>query len=157
MARMPQGSTDLETSICQDKQVSTFRRFDASTFPRRCLVVMYHYVHDTEPMTAEGVKGLTSREFRLQLDRLCSAAEPIDWPALFAWSRGHGTLPQRCFLLTFDDGLADHARVVLPILQERGLRGTFFVPGAVLDSERLLPAHAIHLLLSTLGVPCVAQ
>jgi peptidoglycan/xylan/chitin deacetylase (PgdA/CDA1 family) len=52
--------------------------------------------------------------------------------------------------LTFDDGLVDHAERVLPVLEERGLRGVFFVPGAVLTSHQLLPAHAIHLLLSTM-------
>ena len=118
----------------------------------RCLVVMYHYVHDTEPVTAEGVGSLTTREFKDQLDQLCRVAEPINWPWLFAWMEGRSELPERCFLLTFDDGLADHARIVAPILMERGLRGVFFVPGAVLTSQRMLPAHATHLLLSTLGV-----
>ncbi len=118
----------------------------------RCLVVMYHYVHDTEPVTAEGVFSLTTREFKAQLDQLCRVAEPINWPGLFAWMEGRGELPERCFLLTFDDGLADHARIVAPILMERGLHGVFFVPGAVLTSQRMLPAHATHLLLSTLGV-----
>jgi peptidoglycan/xylan/chitin deacetylase (PgdA/CDA1 family) len=76
--------------------------------------------------------------------------EPIDWPMLYAWALGQGSIPDRCFLLTFDDGLADHAERVVPILRDRGIRGVFFVPGAVLAGRRLLPAHAIHLLLSTL-------
>ncbi len=117
----------------------------------RCLAVMYHYVHDFEPITCRGVRGLTSKEFRIQLDHLCAVMEPIRWPDLFAWTQGRRTLPDRCFLLTFDDGLADHAKIVLPILEERGLRGTFFVPGSILTDRRLLPAHAIHLLLSYLG------
>ncbi len=124
---------------------------DADDAPR-CLVVMYHYVHDTEPLTCEGVRGLTSRAFREQLDSLCRAAEPISWPTLYAWTHGNATLPKRCFLVTFDDGLVDHAKTVLPILQRRGIRGTFFIPGAVLSTERMLSAHAIHVLLSTLGI-----
>ncbi|MGB2987216.1 MAG: polysaccharide deacetylase family protein [Phycisphaerae bacterium] len=101
--------------------------------------------------TAPGTHGLTSQEFCAQLDRLCNTAEPIDWPTLYAWMCGRRSVPDRCFLLTFDDGLADHAETVLPILEERGLRGAFFVPGAVLTTQRLLSAHAIHLLLSTLN------
>jgi peptidoglycan/xylan/chitin deacetylase (PgdA/CDA1 family) len=77
--------------------------------------------------------------------------EPIDWPTLFAWMDGRAEIPNRSFLLTFDDGLADHAETVLPILEDRGLRGVFFVPGAVLTTHRMLPAHSIHLLLSVLG------
>jgi peptidoglycan/xylan/chitin deacetylase (PgdA/CDA1 family) len=77
--------------------------------------------------------------------------EPTDWPAFYSWRKGRHEFPDRCFLLTFDDGLADHVNVVLPILEERNLRAVFFVPGAVLATERLLSAHAIHLLLATLG------
>ena len=124
----------------------------------RCLVVMYHYVHDRDPLARPGapgihggLRGLTVADFCTQLDRLCAAMEPIDWPTLYAWLDGRADIPERCFLLTFDDGLADHAETVLPILDDRGLRGVFFVPGAVLTTHRMLPAHAIHLLLSILG------
>lgn len=116
-----------------------------------CLVVIYHYVRDKELPVHEGVGGLTPEQFSAQLDRLCSVAEPIDWPTFYAWTQDRRSIPRRSFLLTFDDGLADHARTVLPILQERGLRGVFFVPGVVLTSQVMLPAHATHLLLSRLG------
>ena len=125
----------------------------------RCLVVMYHYVHEGETVSLpspaaaklpQGVVGLTPGEFSRQLDQLCFALEPIDWPMLFAWREGRASIPERSFLLTFDDGLADHWRYVVPILQRRKLHGTFFVPGATLTSHSLLSAHAVHLLLTVL-------
>lgn len=116
-----------------------------------CMVVMYHYIHDDKPWRCGGIAGLTTGEFRAQLDRLCSTLEPVDWPTLFAWRLGRGSIPNRCFLLTFDDGLIDHAETVLPILQERDLRGVFFVPGRVLTGYHMLPAHAIHVLMSAMG------
>lgn len=117
----------------------------------RCLVVMYHYVRDADPLLP-GIRGaLTAAQFEEQLDTLCATGEPIDWPHLYAWTQGRGVIPRRCFLLTFDDGLADHYEQVLPRLQRRGLRGTFLVPGIVLNECRLLSAHAIHLLLAVLG------
>jgi len=119
---------------------------------------MYHYVHDRDALARPGgpgihggLRGLTAVEFRTQLDRLLAAMEPIDWPTLYAWMDGRTEIPARSFLLTFDDGLVDHAETVLPILEDRGLRGVFFVPGSVLATHRMLPAHAIHLLLSVLG------
>ncbi|MCH8252271.1 MAG: polysaccharide deacetylase family protein [Planctomycetes bacterium] len=117
----------------------------------KCLAVMYHYVHDEILPLSEGVRGLGAAEFEAQLDELCAWGEPINWPSLYAWRQGRGAIPERCFLLTFDDGLGDHARVVVPILEERNLRGVFFVPGAVLSEQQLLSAHAIHVLLATLG------
>ncbi len=119
----------------------------------RCLVVMYHYVHEPGLAVHDDAHyhGLLPSDFSAQLDHLCRRLEPIDWPMLYASMQGRKSIPRRCFLLTFDDGLADHARTVLPILQERGLRGAFFVPGSILVSRRMLSAHAIHILLSRLG------
>jgi peptidoglycan/xylan/chitin deacetylase (PgdA/CDA1 family) len=48
-----------------------------------------------------------------------------------------GTLPARTLVLTFDDGYADNAQVVLPILQRHGLAGTFFVCTGYLDGARM--------------------
>ena len=45
------------------------------------------------------------------------------------------TLPagaQRCFLC-FDDGTADHYEIAFPVLEELGMRATFFVPTIKLD------------------------
>ena len=124
----------------------------------RCLVVMYHYVRDDDPATRadgrperSGICGLTSDAFRDQIDRLCAAFEPVDWPTLFAWSCRRRSIPRRSFLLTFDDGLAEHAQTVVPILEQRGLHGAFFIPGAVLASHQMLSAHALHVLLSKLS------
>lgn len=123
-----------------------------------CMVVMYHYVHDIGSISNKRISsatnripGLSPRDFNDQIDELCSTMEPIDWPRLYGSMNGRSDLPKRSFLLTFDDGLADHAKTVLPILEERNIRGVFFVPAAVLTHYQMLSAHAIHLLLATLG------
>jgi len=118
---------------------------------------MYHYVRDREPPLSDGVKGLREGEFEKQLDQLSTVATPIDWPTFYAWQRGEGTIPDRSFLLTFDDGLADQAEIVVPILNRRNLSGVFFVPACVLVNHRLLPPHQVHLLLATLGLKRFAQ
>ncbi len=115
------------------------------------MVVMYHYIRDTEPFSSQGVGGLTTRDFRVQLDALCKHYEPIDWPTFFAWTQGRTDIPQRAFLTTFDDGLKDHVKTVAPILNEYGLRGVFFTAGATLSSQIMLAAHMLHLLLAQLG------
>ncbi len=128
----------------------------------QCLVVMYHYVHDSLSGTHGGkfsvrgtstsrIPGLSVSDFNTQIDDLCRTMEPIDWPTMYAWLDGRADIPRRSFLLSFDDGLAEHARIVLPILEEKSIRGLFFVPGSVLTKYKMLCAHAIHLLLATLG------
>ncbi len=123
----------------------------------RCLAVMYHYVHDqfsgadSIPHQGKGVRGLSVAQFETQLDLLTSRLEPLDWATLSAGLRGNGQLPARSFLLSFDDGLREHAEIVLPILERRSLKGIFFVPGCVLSKPKMLSAHLVHLLLEALG------
>jgi peptidoglycan/xylan/chitin deacetylase (PgdA/CDA1 family) len=54
-------------------------------------------------------------------------------------------------VLTFDDGVADHHDVVLPILERLGLWGLFFIPTAMYETGKLLDVHRIHLLLGRHG------
>lgn len=117
----------------------------------QCLVVMYHYIRPPDSQLAGGVKGLTPEEFEAQLQSLTTDLEPIDWPALCAGMEQRQPLPPRSFLLTFDDGLSDHGAELLAILQSWGLRGTFFVPGVVMTSRKLLPPHAMHILMGVMN------
>ncbi len=124
----------------------------------RCLVIMFHHVHDRARVVLPrkldltgGVKGLTPAAFEQQLDDVARGLEPVDWSTLRRALDGETPLPDDSFLLTFDDGLADHARVVCPILERRGLHGVFFVSTSTLDGTTLLAAHAVHLLLAALG------
>lgn len=123
----------------------------------RCLVVMYHYVHDrfngadrVHP-TGRGVRSISIADFESQLDCLSRRLEPTDWTQLDEHLEGRKSLPPQTFLLTFDDGLREHAEIVAPILERRGLRGLFFIPGSTLSGDHMLTAHCIHLLLEELG------
>jgi len=146
-------ATDVAAAPVPVVQAAAIRWFTACVGQDgapQCLAVMYHYVGDRDESLSRGVKGLPTAAFDAQLDLLCRTAEPVDWPALSAWLAGQRDLPERAFLLTFDDGLADHAQVVAPALARRGLTGLFFIPGAVVTSPAMLPAHQIHLLLARL-------
>lgn len=109
---------------------------------------MYHYVRARGEPLSRGVRGLSPSAFEEQLDALSRWGEPLSWEAFAPCLCGKGELPGRSFLLTFDDGLLDHAEVAAPILGDRGLRGVFFIPGRVLHEPRVLAAHQVHLLLS---------
>ena len=54
-------------------------------------------------------------------------------------------------LLTFDDGLRDHRDFVLPVLQERGLFGLFYVPSGPAITGRILDVHKVHLAVGRMG------
>lgn len=107
--------------------------------------VMYHYVRDADARPPVGYRGLGLAEFEQQLDAIGRDRTPLDWPAVVAALRGGPALPRDGVLLTFDDGLIDHDREVLPRLAARGLAATFFVL-ARRPGDGLALGHRIHVL-----------
>lgn len=63
-----------------------------------------------------------------------------DWCRQLDWMAEDG----RNFLLTFDDGLKCHVDLVLPELERRGLKGTFFVPARSAARSTACGIHNIH-------------
>ena len=95
-------------------------------------VLMYHSV-------APSGDGLTVSAAQLdaQLDFLSRGGfTTISLKELLDAQDGHGSLPAHPIVLTFDDGFVEHFGTVLPLLQKRGQKATFFiVSGWTADSS----------------------
>ncbi len=143
--------TSLKDASPEDASPDGTPAENAENASPKCLAVMYHYVRDRVTGPDREIKGVSEDGFRRQLDILCDTLTPIDWPTLVSWRMGRSELPGDSFLLTFDDGLSDHAEVVFPILEERGIRGVFFVSTGLLVEKRMNSAHQIHMLLCRMG------
>ena len=114
------------------------------------LTVMWHYVRDPAETPLVAAPGLDPETFDGGLDLLARHRTVVDWPTVAAALDGTAVLPEDAVLLTFDDGLADHARTVMPRLVGRGWSGVFFVM-ARRPGEPLTVGHALHVLLAALG------
>lgn len=114
------------------------------------LTVMWHYVRDPAETPLVAAPRLDPAAFDAQLDLLERHRTIVDWPAVAAALDGGPALPADAALLTFDDGLADHARTVMPRLVARGWSGLFFVL-ARKSGDPLTVGHSLHVLLATLG------
>lgn len=108
--------------------------------------VMWHYVRSADDEPRAGYRGVTPEAFGAQLDALCDRMTPVGWSAVLASLAGTTPLPEHAVLLTFDDGLVDHHRAVLPALSARGLSGVFFAL-ARRPGESLTLGHRLHVLL----------
>jgi peptidoglycan/xylan/chitin deacetylase (PgdA/CDA1 family) len=116
-------------------------------------MVMYHYVRPP----GSGLNALLLREFAAQLDHLGAAHEIVSIETYARYLHGQGTLPPRCAILTFDDGLMDHVEHVYPALQRRGMPAAFFVPTAPTEQRYLAAAHMNHLLLAAVDFDLLCE
>ena len=120
----------------------------------KILAVNFHYVHPSQEARYPGLHRRTLEEFRNQLDVLADTAEyvsPQQLQDLLEDSQGVATV-EKGFVLTFDDGLKDHARYVAPELDRRGWKAFFFVNTAPWEGE-FLDVHRLQLLNATVPFP----
>lgn len=120
----------------------------------RVTIVMYHYVRDLARSRFPRIKGLALEDFRGQLDFLQRHYQVVTMEAVLdALANGGRGLPPRAALLTFDDGYAEHFAHVFPLLDDRGLQGSFFPPAQPVLDDKVLPVNKIHFVLAAVDRP----
>lgn len=110
--------------------------------------VGYHYVRPDFSQAYPAFFGLTPDAFREQLRSLARLAEFIGPEDLRCALRGETPLPERAWLVTFDDGLREQYEWALPVLDELGIPAIFFANTQPLAEQRPLLVHMTHLLRS---------
>ena len=118
----------------------------------RVLIPMYHYVRDLQHSRYPLIKGLEVDLFRKQMVFFKENFNVIRMEHLIDVIKGNGSLPENAVLLTFDDGYIDNYTYVLPILEEFGFQGSFFIPGKTFTSHQLLDVNKIHYILASTDV-----
>jgi len=114
-------------------------------------IIMYHYVREIKQSRYPNIKGLEVQLFKKQLDYIEQKYHVVTTEQVIANYSGEGTLPENAALLTFDDGYSDHFQYVYPILKNRKMQGSFFVPVKPIHENRVLDVNKIHLLLEAVS------
>jgi peptidoglycan/xylan/chitin deacetylase (PgdA/CDA1 family) len=88
--------------------------------------------HGVIPAARPGVRNYTGKhlpadEFRALCAGLAARGTPVSADDAVAMLRGERPLPQRAFLISFDDGFANNLTVAAPILSELGIPAVFYV------------------------------
>ena len=100
----------------------------------RLSILIYHRVHSATdplfPFEPDAQRFEALMRFVTTTFRVITLGEALDHLA-------RNTLPPRSLVITFDDGYADNAEIVMPILQRLGVRATFFVSTGFLDGGRM--------------------
>jgi peptidoglycan/xylan/chitin deacetylase (PgdA/CDA1 family) len=116
---------------------------------QQLLLVNYHYVREPRAHPYPGIHPISPEAFAQQLKRLAAQfhiATPEEVEAYVLQGRD---LPRDSVLVTFDDGLVDHAETVRDILDPMGVKAVFFVCSRPLTEQRAVSVHKIHWLRAT--------
>jgi peptidoglycan/xylan/chitin deacetylase (PgdA/CDA1 family) len=110
------------------------------------LIVNYHHVREKNPTGFAGLHHIRPEQFRSQIEAL---GRLFDFPKperVREAILGGALFRDHACLLTFDDGLRDHAEVVAPILDDLGISALFCPNTGPWTDGRLLSVHMAHLL-----------
>jgi len=103
------------------------------------ILPFYHTVSDKELVHIKHLfsyKG--TEEFRKDIDFLLSRYKPISLIELIEFTKNKQPLPEKSFLLTFDDGLSEVYENIAPILKEKGVPAVFFLNSDFLDNKDIM-------------------
>lgn len=113
---------------------------------------MYHYVRDLKHSRYPQIKGLDISLFREQIYYFKRNFNVVTMEQVIDAVEKKVGLPEDAVLLTFDDGYSDHYTFVLPILEEAGVQGSFFIPGKTFSTHQLLDVNKIHYILASADI-----
>lgn len=106
----------------------------------------YHYVRPNFELPHPGIFGLTPGEFKAQLELLGRHGEFVGQDELRRALADGAGLPERAWLVSFDDGLREQYEHALPVLDDLGIPAVFFVNTLPLAEQRPVLVHMTHLL-----------
>ena len=115
-------------------------------------ISMYHYTRDLIHSRYPQIKGLDSSLFRQQIEYMRNNFNVVTMEQVIDAVEGKSKLPESALLLTFDDGYIDNYTFALPVLEEYGVQGSFFIPGKTFATHQLLDVNKIHYILASADI-----
>lgn len=110
---------------------------------------MYHYVRDLKHSRYPEIKGLDVSLFRQQIEFMKEHFSIVTMEQVIDAVERKIYLPENALLLTFDDGYSDNYTFILPILEEFGVQGSFFISGKTFATHQLLDVNKVHYILAS--------
>jgi len=108
--------------------------------------VSYHYIRPSYDQPYPGIFGITPDEFRGQLERLGRLGEFVSLAQIRNALLNGAALPERGWLITFDDGLREQYDHAIPVVESLGVPAVFFANTQPIAEQRPVLVHMTHLL-----------
>lgn len=111
-------------------------------------IIRYHFVHDENTTAYPNIRTISTNMFKMQLDFMQEHFRIITMDHLINAATTGRTLPPNAALLTFDDGYIDHYTNVFPLLSDRKIQASFFLPTHCIQDNTLLDVNKLHFILA---------
>lgn len=112
-------------------------------------IAMYHYTRDLVHSRYPQIKGMDISLLRQQLEYMKKKFNFVTMEQVVEAAEKRYSLPDNALLLTFDDGYVDNYTYAMPLLEEFGAQGSFFIPGKTFATHQLLDVNKIHYILAS--------
>jgi len=115
-------------------------RFKRLFMPKTAVILYFHSVsHDRDGQRYYVAPGITAsaETFRKYMLLLKERFHPVTLDEIADWVNGNKEIPARSVAITFDDGFADNYHVAAPIMEEFGIRGTFYLTTGCVEKQTL--------------------
>jgi peptidoglycan/xylan/chitin deacetylase (PgdA/CDA1 family) len=108
------------------------------------IAVNYHYVRPAFDLPYPSIVGVTPEELARQLRLLGQYGDFVGVADVLAAIDGERPLPDRCWMITFDDGLREQHEHAWPVLRRLGIPAVFYVNTDPIANRRLASVHKAH-------------
>ena len=113
----------------------------------RVPILMYHYIRvNPDPRDRLGLSlSVTPADFARQMDWLAANGyHPVDLADLRGYLLGHGSLPSRPVVLTFDDGYRDVYTTAFPVLRAHHFKAVAYIVSGFLNSPNNVTTEQVQ-------------
>lgn len=103
-------------------------------------ILMYHSVRDDPRDLCDLIAPTithASSVFRRQMEIVAREYAPVTLDDVLRFLKGEINLPRRAVAVTFDDGFADNEEIAAPILNQFGVRATFYATVDLIGTSNL--------------------
>lgn len=106
---------------------------DPADYSAQVPILLYHHLVTGTPENDDQINAET---FRTQLTALKNAGwQTVDFYQLRAYVENGAELPEKAFLITFDDGYASNFELAYPVLKELDFQATFYAIGVSVGKD----------------------
>ncbi len=113
------------------------------------IFLCFHYLKRSDEY--HRIYGYDFEDFKKYIEYLQNNFPIIDFEDFKLFLQGKKSLPPKCSVISFDDGLAEHAQIIAPYLQEKNISALFCLPTCILRGE-MASVQTIHFMTARYGV-----